>query len=165
MIWQIFENFQKWAINNGYTPQLTIERKDYNDNYCPENCLWIPHSKQNSNTSKNKWIVAWGERKILADWAKDVRCNVHISTITKRLKRGWFPEEAISGKIKPIKYSNRKNNVFYAAWGETKTFTQWTEDERCKVKKNTLHERLRRGYSMEEALSMPLQVKYKDKEA
>ena len=37
--WAVFENFRDWAFANGYKDGLTIERKDVNGNYCPENCM------------------------------------------------------------------------------------------------------------------------------
>jgi len=47
-----FINFYNWAINNGYQKGLTIERLKVNENYCPENCTWIPKSQQSSNTRR-----------------------------------------------------------------------------------------------------------------
>lgn len=39
--WDEFEPFYYWAINNGYAENLTIDRKNSNKNYNPENCRWI----------------------------------------------------------------------------------------------------------------------------
>jgi hypothetical protein len=36
-----FEEFEKWAMENGYSDELTIDRIDADKNYCPENCQWI----------------------------------------------------------------------------------------------------------------------------
>lgn len=47
--WDEFEPFYFWAISNGYAPNLTIDRKDSNKNYCPDNCQWLTRAE---NTKK-----------------------------------------------------------------------------------------------------------------
>jgi len=39
--WQDFENYNKWAKENGYKEGLQIHRKDNTKNYCPENCVFV----------------------------------------------------------------------------------------------------------------------------
>jgi hypothetical protein len=41
--------FYKWAINNGYKDNLTIDRINPNGNYEPENCRWLTKSDQTKN--------------------------------------------------------------------------------------------------------------------
>jgi hypothetical protein len=41
-----FKCFYEWAIKNGYSDILTIERKDYNANYDPDNCTFISNKDQ-----------------------------------------------------------------------------------------------------------------------
>ncbi|MCR6112727.1 hypothetical protein HXA35_20565 [Bacillus sp. A301a_S52] len=47
--WKDFEPFYKWAMNNGYKSNLTIERIDPYGNYEPSNCTWIPFEEQAKN--------------------------------------------------------------------------------------------------------------------
>ena len=43
------------------------------------------------------YIVAWGERKSLEEWAKDSRCRVSYDLLVQRFKygRGISPEDMI----------------------------------------------------------------------
>ncbi len=52
--WQNFAPFMEWALNNGYTDDLTIDRIDNEKGYYPDNCRWVNHSVQNSNKRKHK---------------------------------------------------------------------------------------------------------------
>lgn len=61
--WKDFEVFKLWAINNGYTNELTLDRKDTNGNYDSFNCRWVTTTLQAfnknsyfSSTSNNKGV-------------------------------------------------------------------------------------------------------------
>lgn len=45
--------FFKWALENGYKENLTIERIDVNGNYEPSNCTWITMAEQYKNKQSN----------------------------------------------------------------------------------------------------------------
>lgn len=47
--WGDYTHFYAWAMENGYRSNLTIERKDNNGNYEPDNCTWIPLADQAKN--------------------------------------------------------------------------------------------------------------------
>ena len=47
--WLQYENFRDWALANGYSYNLTIDRIDSLAQYCPENCRWIT---QEENTRR-----------------------------------------------------------------------------------------------------------------
>lgn len=45
------ESFIKWSNENGYREGLTIDRKDNNGNYSPDNCRFLTIAKNNRNSS------------------------------------------------------------------------------------------------------------------
>lgn len=45
--------FIEWALANGYSDDLTIERINVNGNYEPSNCTWIPMREQYKNKQSN----------------------------------------------------------------------------------------------------------------
>ena len=94
--WLNYMNFRTWAFNNGYSDELTIERKDVNKNYCPENCLWIEKREQ----SRNRRNVRRINGKLLTDICNELSPNDNklYQKIYMRLKRGMPIEKALNPK-------------------------------------------------------------------
>jgi hypothetical protein len=90
-----FKVFRDWAISSGYRDDLTIERRDVNGPYSPENCTWIPRPEQVHNRRITHRCTAFGETKLISDWATDPRCKATVSSIYSRLNAGWDAEKAI----------------------------------------------------------------------
>ena len=100
-----FEVFCKWALNNGYAENLTLDRIDVNGNYEPSNCRWITRFDQMSNMRKNVNLTYKGETKHLSEWCRIF--NVKHSTIAYRLKHGYSVEEAFETPIGKYEKTNR----------------------------------------------------------
>lgn len=87
--------FKIWAIQNGYVDGLTIERKDVNGNYCPENCTWITKEEQANNKRRNVLIEYNGEIHNIAQWSRIT--GIKYTIIRERIfKLGWPIEKALT---------------------------------------------------------------------
>ena len=57
-----FDVFAEWALSNGYSEDLSIERIDTNGDYCPSNCRWIPLSEQAENRRCCHYVIYQGAK-------------------------------------------------------------------------------------------------------
>lgn len=94
--------FKKWALENGYKDNLTIDRIDYNGNYEPLNCRWVTRLVQANNCRSNKYITYEGKTQSLADWCREL--GVNYSLISNRINKGWTTEKAFKTPSKKLKY-------------------------------------------------------------
>ena len=99
--WNEFLNFEKWAIQNGFEENLTLDRIDVNGNYEPENCRWISRKEQMRNTRSNHLLTYNGDTKTMAEWAEIT--GIPYSTLKQRInKYNYSVEKAFT---KPVKTS------------------------------------------------------------
>ena len=75
--WHKFEVFKDWAMANGYSDDLTIDRIDSNGNYEPSNCRWVDVVAQNNNQKTNVTFEYNGETHTLAEWSRLYGMNYH----------------------------------------------------------------------------------------
>lgn len=77
------------------TKKHSIERRDNDGDYCPENCYWATWREQSRNKRSNHNITINGITHCIKDWAEI--SGVHFATIINRWRRnqGWGIEEAI----------------------------------------------------------------------
>jgi len=92
-------------MKEGYSDELSIERKDVNGNYEPDNCKWATAKEQSNNKRNNVRIEFDGETKNIGQWASEI--GLDANPLKGRLKRGWSIERALTTPAK--KYKPRKH--------------------------------------------------------
>ena len=95
--WNDFECFLQ-DMGARPSPQHSIERKDKNGDYSPENCSWETIKSQNRNKRNNVWITHNGKTMCSRDW--EIEMGLKKGTIANRLHLGWTKERAITQKLK-----------------------------------------------------------------
>lgn len=86
--------FVDWALQNGFHPDLELDRKneppydkEQNGPYAPWNCRWVTKITQTNNTRNNVFVEIDGERLTVTEWSR--KCGVPEYTLRRRLKRGY----------------------------------------------------------------------------
>ncbi len=95
--WNDFNKFEKWALENGYMHSLTLDRKDNDGDYCPQNCRWTTYKTQANNRSNNVVIEYNGETKTVSQWAEEK--GLRSDTLRSRLNRGWDITNALETPV------------------------------------------------------------------
>ena len=78
--------FHNWAIGNGYSDCLSIDRIDPRGNYSPENCRWATAKEQARNKKNTLFYVVNGVKESLPDICD--RYNVYYPTVIRKLYAG-----------------------------------------------------------------------------
>lgn len=92
-----FVNFYDWALKNGYSDDLSIDRINNNGNYEPSNCRWVDPVVQGNNRRTNQILEFDGERKTVKEWSDEI--GMPDQTIYKRLEAGWSVEEILTTPV------------------------------------------------------------------
>ena len=101
-IWKYsFIDFKKWAEQNGYDDDLSIDRINSKGNYEPSNCRWINQKQQMNNVKSNHRVMYKHTNYTLSELAD--KFNLKHHTLTNRLKLGWSIEQAVETPERKIK--------------------------------------------------------------
>lgn len=154
--WEYFDNFFNDMSESYYKhveefgeKDTTLDRINVDGNYCKENCRWATWEEQARNKSSTLYICGIP----LVEWCE--KNDFNYSTLVSRLNScGWSEEDAISIPVgkRPSKYFDKEDNT---------TLVQMCKE--LKLNYNTVHGRLKLGWSLVDALTIPIKhpVDYK----
>lgn len=82
-----YEPFRDWARANGYKQGLTLERRDNEKGYSPDNCYFATNLQQSNNRRSNVRLTAFGETKTVLEWSRDARCWCNSALLYIRARK------------------------------------------------------------------------------
>jgi hypothetical protein len=142
------QSFDNFVADMGLRPEgMTLERKDVNADYSPENCMWATREVQSRNKKLTLKLTYKGETKTLPEWEKIT--GIPYGTLKARKNRlGYTDEQCLEkpvicgGKLEGRVYKERVYNP-----------SRGYEHERTKFKKEvveTIREEYASGCSIKE---------------
>lgn len=97
--WLKFENF---LADMGERPEgKTLERKENDKGYYPENCKWATVIEQANNKRNNHFLTYEGKTQTIAQWANEI--GMLRSVLSSRIHRCWSIEKALTKSIRGIR--------------------------------------------------------------
>ena len=91
--WLKFENFIA-DMGKKPHPKLSIERRDNDLGYTPDNCYWASKKTQMNNKRTNHLITHNGETHTLSEWSEIT--GISYTTLRARRRRGWSASRALT---------------------------------------------------------------------
>lgn len=142
-----FDNFYNWAINNGYSENLSIDRIDNNKGYSPENCRWTTKKVQANNQRSNCLITYNGKTQTMKQWADEL--GINYSTLRSRLNTY---DLSVDKAFKQVNLHDLLINYK----GKNQNLKNWCDE--LGLNYSSIKSRIQRGWNPIKALETPTKI-------
>lgn len=75
------------------SPSHSIDRRNNNLGYSPDNCYWATPSQQQSNTRNSTHVTYLGVTKTIKQWSEIT--GIHYNCLYWRINAGWSIEKSL----------------------------------------------------------------------
>jgi DNA-binding XRE family transcriptional regulator len=175
--WEDFDVFSDWSLSNGYHDHLSLVRYDESKSYTPDNCFFS-QKFQKHGFSQSRLYTEWRlminrctcpSHKSYADYGgrgisvcDEWKIFVHYKELA--LSHGYndtltIDRIDVNGNYEPsncrfadmiTQCNNRRSSKFLTYQGRTLSQSQWARE--LGLSRHVIHERVKRGLSVEEIL-------------
>lgn len=80
------------------TPWHTLERRDNDADYEPNNCCWATRNEQNNNQRKTLLLCWRGQRHTIREWSDKIPMSYHA--LRHRIQQGWSVHRALTQPVR-----------------------------------------------------------------
>lgn len=96
-------------MQDGYSEELTLERRDVNRNYSPDNCYWADWTTQHRNRRDNHNLEAFGRVQCLAAWSAET--GIPVNTLKNRMYRSNKKKMTLEEAINVSLYAQQRGKL------------------------------------------------------
>lgn len=92
------DSFEQFLADMGVRPDdLSLDRKNTDGDYTPQNCRWATATQQLRNRRDTVRITYNGRTQTAYDWADET--GISAKALRERIRAGWPPEKALTTPI------------------------------------------------------------------
>jgi hypothetical protein len=136
-------SFEAFYADMGDRPSgTTLDRKDNDGDYTPDNCRWATKLEQRANQRQRADAITLnGKTQSATSWQRET--GVAAGVLRQRLAKGWSTDHVLN----PRNFQHRLIEFD----GRIQPLASWARE--IGLKYSTLSQRLRKGWPMERVLS------------
>ena len=114
------ESFDAFLEDMGERPEgMTLDRRDDDSGYSPDNCRWATRKEQSRNRCDNRRLEYDGETRSVAEWSELL--GIGEGVIRGRLKLGWPFERIATTPV--LRGDDRDRDPITGRWAAIPTNT------------------------------------------